>query len=659
MVKILPKNTAYRTTDKGTVIRAAFYRDFEDLIEAAYKESVVAGSLALEDDDLIVYLRKELLNVATIPDPAALQNDADLFSLGVDSLQSIRLRSKILGNIDVGGKKISQNFVFEYPSLKAMAKELTRLRLGNMCKERPTLEQRMTTLIEKYSKFEKHVATSCNAVEGEHIVVTGATGSLGAHIVARLASFKNVSKVYCLVRSPFTESAQQRVRSSLEMRCIYHTLSAGSRKKLVCLPADFAHAQLGLDDGTYQTIASKLTGLIHCAWSVNFNLALESFEKDSIAGTRHLIDLCLKARSPSPARFSFCSSVSAVAATPGEIAPETLPPSLLHAQNMGYAQSKLVTEHIVNRAAKQTGIAARVLRVGQIVGDTRHGVWNATEAIPMIFQTAQTIGALPTLDKSPSWTPVDVVADSVIEMSMSEEGNDVMNLVNPQLFHWTRDLLPLLRQAGLEFDELPQQEWVARLRSSDPDPKTNPPIKLLEFFASKYGHNEKRRKLTYDSRKAERCAPSLRNAGVLDAGLATKFVNFFRTKCWNQDARPAAKQAVIVLSGPCDRLYTTGALAIDVTWLALRRAYRDELRLLDKLGDNTKVVLLLLSSDEEELKQRMALRPVYETGDAKIADGDIRDSKDWETNVVLVDGDRPKEVILSEVVDIVREITRI
>ncbi|KAK4896172.1 hypothetical protein LTR28_001871 [Elasticomyces elasticus] len=226
---------------------------------------------------------------------------------------------------------------------------------------------------------------------------------------------------------------------------------------------------------------------------------------------------------------------------------------------MGYAQSKLVTEHIVNRAAKQTGIAARVIRVGQIVGDTKHGVWNATDAIPMIFQTAQTIRALPTLDENPSWTPVDVVADSVIEMSMSEQGSDVMNLVNPQLFHWTRDLLPLLRQAGLEFDELPQQEWVGRLRSSDPDPKTNPPIKLLEFFASKYGHIEKRRKLTYDSRKAERCAPSLRNAGVLNADLATKFVNFFRTQCWNPDARPAAKQAVIVLSGPCGTEKTTAA----------------------------------------------------------------------------------------------------
>ncbi|KAK4952285.1 hypothetical protein LTR66_013760 [Elasticomyces elasticus] len=129
MVKVLPKNTAYRRTDKDTVIRAAFYRDFQDLIEAAYDEGAVAGSLALEGDDLIAYLRQELLNVAAFPDPAVLQKDTDLFSLGVDSLQSIRLRTTILTNIDVGGNKISPKFVFEHRSLQAMAEELTRLRL--------------------------------------------------------------------------------------------------------------------------------------------------------------------------------------------------------------------------------------------------------------------------------------------------------------------------------------------------------------------------------------------------------------------------------------------------------------------------------------------------------------------------------------------------
>jgi hypothetical protein len=42
-----------------------------------------------------------------------------------------------------------------------------------------------------------------------------------------------------------------------------------------------------------------------------------------------------------------------------------------------------------------------------------------------------------------------------------------------------------LRTAGLEFDEVEPKEWVRRLRESDQDPEANPPIKLVEFFASK------------------------------------------------------------------------------------------------------------------------------------------------------------------------------
>jgi len=64
---------------------------------------------------------------------------------------------------------------------------------------------------------------------------------------------------------------------------------------------------------------------------------------------------------------------------------------------MGYARSKLVTEYICHAAAAKAGIAARVLRVGQIVGDTHFGMWNATEAIPLTIQSATTIGALPVI----------------------------------------------------------------------------------------------------------------------------------------------------------------------------------------------------------------------------------------------------------------------
>ena len=275
----------------------------------------------------------------------------------------------------------------------------------------------------------------------------------------------------------------QRVRQSLKARCLFDAMPEAAREKFIAMPADLSNPRLGFDQDGYGLLVSQITGVIHCAWSVNFNLSLESFEKDCIAGTRHLLDLCLQAKLPAPARFTFCSSVSTVAATPGDSAPEALPASLTYAQSMGYAQSKLVTEHIVNRAARQTGMTARVLRSGQIIADTKHGIWNATEAVPMMFQTAETIHALPQLDDMLSWTPVDVLASSIIELTFAVEASDVMNVTNPTLINCREDLLPLLRQAGLSFDELPPREWVARLRESNTDPSINPPIKLLDFFA--------------------------------------------------------------------------------------------------------------------------------------------------------------------------------
>ena len=74
-------------------------------------------------------------------------------------------------------------------------------------------------------------------------------------------------------------------------------------------------------------------------------------------------------------------------------------PEFAHAQKMGYARSKLVTERIVKVAAEQTGMVATVLRVGQIIGDSEEGIWNTTEAIPLMIQSAVTMGALPALDE--------------------------------------------------------------------------------------------------------------------------------------------------------------------------------------------------------------------------------------------------------------------
>lgn len=702
MIRVLPRDTEYRQTDKGTVIRAAFYRDFGKQVEAAYIDDA-AGSLVMSRDELTRFLYNDFCKRIQIDDMSKVGYDTDLFAMGVDSLQAIQVRSMILKNLKVDAAKIGRNFVFDYPTINQMADELLRIQSGGEEQKKLSVEERMAAMIDRYSSFEPHQPVE-NNTPGKHVVVTGATGSLGAHVVAKLASQRSVAKIYCLVRASNDKVAANRVRQSLRERCVYHNLSLAARSKIAAMPAHFGDASLGLEPSQYALLTSNLTHVLHFAWSVNFNKGLESFEADCVAGARNLINLCLRAQRPKPASFNFCSSVSTTVRTPGDQVQESLPESLSCAQGMGYAQSKLVTENICDRAAKRTGIDARVLRVGQIIGDTAHGVWNDTEAIPMILQTAKTVGALPMLDENPSWLPVDLVASSCIEIACSSAGAGVFNVVNQNTFHWSRDLLPRLRQAGLDFEEVSQREWVWRLRESNPDPIANPPIKLLDFFASKYDNDEARRSLTYINAASQGYSPSLQNAEVVDAALMKKIIASL-SRTWNSDA---AKQPVaIFVCGPCgsgkstlaeklsqqfstsliegdemhsisarqsmgsgipltdhdrsswlshirgavvDRLVVQKQPAVLVTCSALKRSYRAQLRELNAICGVRTIFVMLATDRKDELKNRLQRRQGHYMS-ASMVDDQVdlleRCGED-EVDVLPVDAVQSAEEVLAE-----------
>lgn len=363
--------------------------------------------------------------------------------------------------------------------------------------------------------------------------------------------------VYCLVRASSPDHAKTRVLSTLEAKGIL-ALQGHEISRVSFLPADLSQPSLGLSEEVVYQLKGSLTTVIHSAWAVNFNLGVRSFESHHIKGVHNLISLCLSVQTVNPARFYFCSSISAAAGTP---LPATIEEcyieDLSHAQSMGYGQSKLVTEHVIKAAGEKTGMTASVLRLGQIVGDTRSGSWNTTEAIPLMIQSVKTIGALPALDEAssfiimsrterhadhtqtPSWMPVDLMAKAVVELSgVGEEStaaqprSAVYNVQNSRLFHWTKDLLPALQKAGLDFKTVSQREWVTLLRSSDPDPETNPTIKLLDFFTAKYDNDKPGRQgLKFVTSKTEEDSEAMRGGfDVVGSGLVAKMVGWWKTQ---------------------------------------------------------------------------------------------------------------------------------
>ncbi|KAL6822067.1 acetyl-CoA synthetase-like protein [Trichoderma sp. SZMC 28015] len=698
MIRVLPHDCSYPRTDKGSIIRQAFYKQFQQEIEETYDlaDTVSGELLQLGLPELRQFLRGLLQKTAG--SPAAIADDDDFFVLGLDSLQAIQMRSEILRTVDIGGNKLGQQIVFEQPSINKLSSFLLSLRMGGDKNEEPSIEQQMERLVAQYSNaFTSKPSRSS-------IVVTGATGSLGAHVVAKLASRPDIDRIYCLVRADDSSHGHKRVVSSMIQRRVYHSLSLSSRRKIVVLPSDLAEPDLGLPKSTYETITEELSAVIHCAWSVNFNMHLSSFEKGNIAGVSHLLQLCQAAQPP--ATMNFCSSVSTCSQATVIPVPERSP-DFAWAQNMGYAQSKSVAEHICAKASSQ-GVTARVLRVGQIIGDTEHGVWNAQEAVPMMMQSAITIGALPKLQETPSWLPVDVVADAVTDISLSTAGSIFANITNPQVFSWTDDLLPALRKCGLVFDEVEPKEWIKRLRASNPDPIANPPIKLTDFFASKYDKDSFSPSKMFATDIARSLSPALNKVPNLLDNHVAKFVGYLTERAWKKSASPSGvEKLAIVMIGPCgtgkstigkqiaqnldvpfiegDELHSrqavekmrSGVSLTDedrISWLdrvnqratgtlvdlaygsvviscsALKEAYRDQIRH-HMTAHEVKVVFISLEADREVLVKRLQERKGHYMGEA-LVDSQIDlyeapSSKEYD--IVSVDAGNDEKTVLETV----------
>lgn len=110
------------------------------------------------------------------------------------------------------------------------------------------------------------------------------------------------------------------------------------------------------------------------------------------AGTRNLADLALS--SARGARLCFCSSTAAVLGTGARIQ-EQFAQDPGAAVPLGYAQSKWVAEQICRRLPARAVVA----RIGQLCADTAAGVWNETEAWPLMFASVNVVRCLPELDE--------------------------------------------------------------------------------------------------------------------------------------------------------------------------------------------------------------------------------------------------------------------
>lgn len=371
--------------------------------------------------------------------------------------------------------------------------------------------------------------------------MTGATGSLGSHILAQALLDESYQHVFCLVRLESSQDPTQRLLSQLRKQRLEQTIT--STGKFTVLPADLSQSRLGLDDHMYESLRQRVTHIIHAAWSVSFTQPLSAFVSTHIAGTRNLLDMSLSTEHQS--NFALCSSIAVGSRwSSGDLVPETLITDFTHTSDTGYAQSKLVAENIVARA-RDAGANATVLRIGQVIGSLRAGIWNDRESVPLMVRSALTMTkpCMPAIPGSVSWIPVDICAVAVLELCDCASVREVYNVSNPSRTHWTGDFLPALKDAGVSFAVVSPSTWIASLRSYAEDLGVsaaiqNPAVKLLDFWTRRYGNDDDLKcEVTFDTAAAQDHSVTLREFtkiqdvnDMMKQGYVQRFV-----KTWHAD----------------------------------------------------------------------------------------------------------------------------
>jgi acyl transferase domain-containing protein/thioester reductase-like protein/acyl carrier protein/SAM-dependent methyltransferase len=370
--------------------------------------------------------------------------------------------------------------------------------------------------------FENAVRARANkvhvpATSGKVVVVTGATGSLGSHLVVNLAARPDVRRIVCLNRRS-KQDPKERQRQALLNKGL--SLPPGAAEKLVVFETDLSKPRLGLPVDDYHTLADSTTHIVHNAWTMNTKWPLRHFEPQ-LRIMRNMIDLARDAASRFPSSssdkvtFQFVSSIAAVGHWPLHSGQPLVPEERMSLDSvlpLGYGDAKHICERMLDETLHRFPQRFRgsVARPGQIAACSTSGYWNALEHVAFLIKSSQTLGALPDLPGHLAWAPVDVVAGTLADLLLTLPDDvvpyPVYHVDNPVRQPWAGMVRMLARALGIpEGNIVPFEEWLRRVRTHNPAPQQqqqqeadntarrleggdNPALLLADFFERDFIH---------------------------------------------------------------------------------------------------------------------------------------------------------------------------
>ncbi|KAH6900872.1 aminoadipate-semialdehyde dehydrogenase [Coprinopsis sp. MPI-PUGE-AT-0042] len=409
--------------------------------------------------------------------PTEIPLDEGFFDLGGHSILATRLifeiRKAFVVNVPLG-------LIFEEPTVRGLARAVEEVKRregdmglvddGSSSHDRKTADEgaglsgkegekrkgESTVGVEYEEDYESLVksldasyppASSSEGERGMTVFLTGATGFLGAFVLAQLLSYagigERVTKVLCLVRAKSHEAGEERLKSALADKGLWNDEWVKGEGRVEVILGDLAGGEkLGVEDKEWERLEKEVDVVLHNGALVHWVYPYEKLRSPNVMSTMALIKLASYASKPK--RLVFVSSTSAVdtdwyvqlsdgvmarrnAATSGGSVnvssgnasdafgplrgvPESDPlEGARYALSTGYGQSKWVSEKLLFLAGSR-GLSGCIIRPGYVVGSSRTAVTNTDDFLWRMVKGCVQLGYVPDINNTVNMVPVDHVA---------------------------------------------------------------------------------------------------------------------------------------------------------------------------------------------------------------------------------------------------------
>ena len=230
--------------------------------------------------------------------------------------------------------------------------------------------------------FPGHRAT-CN------VLLTGVTGFLGSSILHQLLLVPHIH-VFVVVRCSSVSEGIARIRKNATLKGRWHD---DFESRIHIWPGDLSQRNLGLSPEHLNILEGKLTSsrpcihaVIHNGAKVHYSCDYEALKSVNVESTIDLLRII--ADSPSASNFIFVS---------GGMKPDLVVSSAEQLTGAGgYAQTKYVSEQIIQHCALQPAYQEKKLRIvkpGYIIGSSGDGIASKSDFIWRLIAGCVEIGA--------------------------------------------------------------------------------------------------------------------------------------------------------------------------------------------------------------------------------------------------------------------------